>query len=150
MTMRFHAEPIEFSRQPGLGAPVWTGRAADGDDLMRFAVSVHRHDGRLAALWGEDRRQRGEGFRLHCVFALDEGHLWLGLDLPAGSPSYPDLAGIFPAANRMQRATRDLVGIATEGGDQRPWLRHGAWPADWFPLRHDAGEGRGFANGPSD
>jgi len=148
--MRFHAEPIDFSRQPGLGAPVWTGRAADGDDLMRFAVSVHRHEGRLAALWGEDRRQRGEGFRLHCVFALDEGHLWLGLDLPAGSPSYPDLAGIFPAANRMQRATRDLVGIATEGGDPRPWLRHGAWPADWFPLRHDAGEGRGFANAPSD
>ena len=154
MTMRFHAEPIEFTRQPGLGAPVWAARAADGDDLMRFAVSVHRHEGRLAALWGEDRRQRGEGFRLHCVFALDEGHLWLDLDLPAENPVYPDLAGIFPAANRMQRATRDLVGIAFEGGpgggDARPWLRHGAWPANWHPLRHDAGEGGGFPNAPSD
>ncbi|MBL8491403.1 MAG: NADH-quinone oxidoreductase subunit C, partial [Rhodocyclaceae bacterium] len=57
---------------------------------------------------------------------------------------------IFPAANRLQRATRDLVGIGFSGGDQRPWLRHGAWPADWFPLRHDAGEGRGFDNPPSD
>ena len=54
----------------------------------------------------------------------------------------------------MQRATRDLVGIATDGGDQRPWLRHGAWPADWYPLRHDAvhevGIGVGFPNLPSD
>jgi Ni,Fe-hydrogenase III large subunit/Ni,Fe-hydrogenase III component G len=148
--MRFHAEPIEFTRQPGSGAPVWTGRAADGEDLLRFAMSVHRHEGRLAALWGEDRRQCGEGFVLNCVFALDEGHLLLGLDLPADDPVYPDLAGIFPAANRMQRATRDLVGIDIAGGDRRPWLRHGAWPADWFPLRHDSGEGRGFPNAPSD
>lgn len=148
--MRFHAEPIEFTRQPGSGAPVWTGRAADGEDLLRFAVSVHRHEGRLSALWGEDRRQCGEGFLLNCVFALDEGHLQLGLVLPADKPVYPDLAGIFPAANRMQRATRDLVGIDIAGGDRRPWLRHGAWPADWFPLRHDAGEGRDFPNAPSD
>jgi Ni,Fe-hydrogenase III large subunit len=78
------------------------------------------------------------------------GHIRVSLDLPAEHPVYPDLSGIFPAASRMQRATRDLVGIATAGGDQRPWLRHGAWPADWFPLRHDAGDGRGFANAPSD
>jgi Ni,Fe-hydrogenase III large subunit/Ni,Fe-hydrogenase III component G len=148
--MRFHAEPVEFVRQPGLGAPVWTGRAADGEDLMRFAISVHRHAGRLAALWGEDRRQRGEGFRLHCVFALDEGHLWLGLDLPAENPVYPDLAGIFPAANRMQRATRDLVGIDIASGDRRPWLRHGGWPADWYPLRHDAGAPPAHENLPTD
>jgi Ni,Fe-hydrogenase III large subunit/Ni,Fe-hydrogenase III component G len=148
--MRFHAEPIEFTQQPGIGAPVWRGRAADGEDLMRFAISVHRHGGRIAALWGADERQRGGGYRLHCVFGLDEGHAWVSLDLPEDNPTYPDLAGIFPAANRMQRATRDMVGIATDGGDQRPWLRHGAWPADWYPLRHDAGEGAGFDNAPSD
>jgi len=154
MAVQFHAEPVDFERQPGNGAPVWIGRAADGEDLQRFAISVHRHDGRIAALWGEDRRGRGEGFRLYVVFALDEGHLQVSLDLPADQPVYPDLAGIFPTANRMQRATRDLVGIATEGGDQRPWLRHGGWPADWYPLRHDAvhatGYGEGFPNLPSD
>jgi len=148
--MRFHAEPIDFTPQPGRGAPVWTGRAADGEDLQRFAISVHRHGGRLAALWGEDRRPQGAGFRLHCVFALDEGHPWLVLDLPAENPVYPDLAGIFPAANRMQRAARDMVGIGFDGGDQRPWLRHGAWPADWYPLRHDAGPAPTHENAPSD
>ena len=148
--MRFFGEPIEFEKQAGIGSPVWRGRADGGEALQAFAVAAHRNGGRFAALWGEDRRKCGEGFRLHVAFGLDMGHAWLGLDLPAENPVYPDLAGIFPAANRMQRATRDLVGIAHEGGDQRPWLRHGAWPADWFPLRHDAGDGRDFANAPSD
>ena len=30
--------------------------------------------------------------------------------------------------------------------DRRPWLRHGAWPADFFPLRHDADPQRVFEN----
>ncbi len=147
-------EPIEFSLQNGSGAPVWIGRAASGEQLLRFATAVQMVDGRLAALWGADCRQRGGGFRLHCVFGLNEGHSWVTLDLPAEQPVAPDLSGIFSAANRMQRATRDLVGIAFDGGDQRPWLRHGAWPADWYPLRHDAvhvaGVGVGFPNLPSD
>ena len=145
---------IEFTPQPGVGAPVWRGRALSGDDLKDFAAAAHLAGGRLAAIWGADLRQRGGGFSLHCVFGIDGGHAWLSLDLPAGEPCYPDLSGIFPAANRMQRATRDMVGIASGGGDQRPWLRHGAWPADWYPLRHDAvhavGMGAGFPNLPSD
>jgi len=147
-------DPIEFTPQPGVGSPVWVGRAASGEQLLRFAAAVQMVDGRLAALWGSDERQRGGGFRLHCVFGLNEGHSWVSLDLPADNPVYPDLTAIFPAANRMQRATRDLVGIFTADGDQRPWLRHGAWPADWYPLRHDTvhetGVGAGFPNMPSD
>jgi Ni,Fe-hydrogenase III large subunit/Ni,Fe-hydrogenase III component G len=148
--MQFFGEPIDFEKQAGIGSPVWHGRAPGGGELQSFAIAAHRAGGRLAALWGADRRKQGAGYRLQCVFGLDAGHAWLSLDLPADAPVYPDLAGIFPAANRMQRATRDMVGIVTDGGDQRPWLRHGAWPADWFPLRHDAGEGRDFTNAPSD
>ncbi|HEX8961822.1 MAG TPA: NADH-quinone oxidoreductase subunit C [Rhodocyclaceae bacterium] len=147
--MQFYQEPIEFEKQPGLGSPVWRGRAADGKDLWNFATAVFRNGGRFAALWGSDERQRDGGFRLHCVFGIDNGHAWLSLDLPADNPVYPDLAGLFPAANRMQRAARDMVGIASDGPDQRPWLRHGGWPADWFPLRHDAKAGD-FPNLPSD
>ncbi|MBU1237697.1 MAG: NADH-quinone oxidoreductase subunit C [Gammaproteobacteria bacterium] len=129
----------------------------DGEDLQRFAVSVHRHEGRIAAIWGEDRRREDGCYRLHCVFGLEEGHAWVTLDLPASGadcPFYPDLSGIFPTASRMQRATRDLVGITPDGGDQRPWLRHGAWPESWHPLRydtvHEVGMGVGFPNLPSD
>jgi len=145
---------IEFTPQAGIGAPVWRGHAPSGEDLKDFAAAAHLAGGRLAAIWGSDCRQHGGGYSLHCVFGLDRGHAWLSLELPVDEPVYPDLSGIFPAANRMQRATRDMVGIATDGDDQRPWLRHGAWPADWYPLRHDAvhqaGMGAGFPNFPSD
>ena len=158
--MKLLDEPIELTVQPGAGSPLWRGAAANGEELQRFAIAAHRAAGRIAALWGEDRRREEGNFRLHCVFGLEEGHVWLTLDLAADGergdncPFFPDLAGIFPTANRMQRATRDLVGIAPDGGDLRPWLRHGAWPETWYPLRHDAvhevGVGVGFPNLPSD
>lgn len=152
--MKLLDQDIEFAPQAGVGAPVWVGRAADGDQLRRFAEATRLDHGRLAAIWGSDERQGQGGFRLHCVFGLNQGHAWVSLQLPAEQPVYPDLADIFSAANRMQRATRDMVGIATTGGDQRPWLRHGAWPEDWYPLRHDAmqlaSEQGAFANAPSD
>ena len=76
-----------------------------------------------------------------------------GVDTGPGAPempdqSYPDLAAIFPCASRMQRAVADLNGLhavaaTPDSGtalpvDRRPWLRHAAWPADYFPLRIDA------------
>lgn len=146
----FDDEPIDFAPQPGQGAPVWRGRAADGDELKDCAAAAQLAGGRLAALWGSDLRHEGKGFRLDCVFGLNQGHAWLRLDLPEDAPVYPDLAGRFSAANRMQRATFDLVGIRHDGPDRRPWLRHGGWPADWFPLRHDAGAPPEHANQPTD
>jgi Ni,Fe-hydrogenase III component G len=147
----FDDTTIEFTRQPGAGAPVWHGHAKSGEDLRNFAAAAQLAGGRIAAIWGSDERRNGQGFRLQCVFGIAGGHAWLTLDLPADAPGYPDLSSIFPAANRMQRATRDMVGIASEGGDQRPWLRHGGWPAGWYPLRHDAAlPPGGFANAPTD
>ena len=52
--------------------------------------------------------------------------------LPDGDAHYPDLAAIFPAANRMQRAAFDLIGIASDGDDQRPWVWQASWPIDRF------------------
>ena len=64
--------------------------------------------------------------------------IWTTSDLDPERPAYPDLACIFPQADRMQRATFDLLGIRADGAvDERKWLRHGAWPADAFPLRKD-------------
>ena len=143
-------QAIAFNRQPGIGAPVWRGRASSGGELHDFALAAKEVGARITAIWGTDCRAQGPGFRLHCVFGIEAGHAWVSLDLPAEAPSYPDLADIFTAANRMQRATRDMVGIGIDGGDQRPWLRHGGWPADWYPLRHDAGDVPEFANRPTD
>ena len=103
------------------------------------AVRAFREGGqRLVALWGADRRATAGGFAVLAAFATSEGLAVLELALDAASPSYPDLSGLFPAANRMQRALRDLLGATADGADDsRQWLRHGAWREHEFPLRGD-------------
>jgi Ni,Fe-hydrogenase III large subunit/Ni,Fe-hydrogenase III component G len=109
------------------------------------AEAVAQRGGRLVSTWGTDRRDRpGEDgdedrFVAHAAYALLDGLAWLELSLHGDPPAVPDLAPVFPAAGRMQRATTDLLGIAVEGAtDDRPWLDHGLWPAGQRPLRHDA------------
>jgi Ni,Fe-hydrogenase III large subunit/Ni,Fe-hydrogenase III component G len=93
---------------------------------------------RLVALWGADHRAQGRGFTAYAAYALKTGLAVLALPLTASDPSYPEIAGLFPAARRMQRAAFDLLGLVAEGAeDTRPWLRHGAWGETEFPLRHD-------------
>jgi Ni,Fe-hydrogenase III large subunit len=41
---------------------------------------------------------------------------------------------LFPSASRMQRAVADLSGLRSTESDQRPWLRHAAWPVTFHPL----------------
>ena len=91
----------------------------------------------LVALWGSDDRDRDRGYTLHVVVQDAEGLVMFELTLPTGDSTYPDLAVVFPAANRMQRATFDLLGLASEGDDQRPWVWQASWPIDQFPLRRD-------------
>jgi Ni,Fe-hydrogenase III large subunit/Ni,Fe-hydrogenase III component G len=103
----------------------------------------------LVALWGSDETPRSRGFALHVAFALPRGLLWLAVPLPREHPRYHGIADLFPAANRMQRAAYDLVGIhADENPDHRKWLRHGAWPGGVFPLRKDFDAAARFPGGP--
>jgi len=122
--------------------PVWHG-SVDAGQWRAAAHAVQQAGGRLVSLWGTDRRRGEAGSLVVCAaYALFDGLAWLALPLDAGAASYPDLAAIFPSANRMQRATADLLGIvAQDCPDDRPWLNHGAWPRDFFPLRQDAPAG---------
>jgi Ni,Fe-hydrogenase III large subunit/Ni,Fe-hydrogenase III component G len=101
---------------------------------------IAEQGGRLVALWGADTREEGSGegagFVMHAALAARAG--LVVLSLPLAGESYPDISAIFPPAQRMQRATFDLLGLSAEGfGDRRKWLRHTAWRADEFPLRKD-------------
>ena len=117
--------------------PVWHGRVAL-DDWQQAAVAVRQAGGRLISLWGSERAGETAGLTVCAAYAVSDGLVWLELPLAAGQTAYPDLSTIFPVALRMQRAAADLSGIRAEGEqDQRPWLNHGAWPADHFPLRPD-------------
>ena len=100
--------------------------------------------GRLVALWGADDRDRGRGLCV-CVLLIDtQGLTLLAHRMPDSGGQFPDIARIFPAANRMQRAAFDLSATTSDSDDQRPWLRHAGWPADAFPLQ------RGFVAPPVD
>jgi Ni,Fe-hydrogenase III large subunit/Ni,Fe-hydrogenase III component G len=100
---------------------------------------IYKTGGRFLTLWGADDRDRDGFFRICAVFLLSEGKvLLLEHEMERGvHPTYPSLADLFPAASRMERATYDLLGIASTEQDKRGWLRHGGWPETVFPLRRD-------------
>ena len=59
--------------------------------------------------------------------------------VPAEAPTIVSLATFHYPASRFEREIYDLFGIVAEGHpDPRPLVRHGFWPADYFPLRKDA------------
>jgi len=120
----------------GGALPAWHAAvgAAHWHDAARHA---HASGVRLVSLWGTDRRAAGGTLVVSAAYALPEGIAWLDLPLRDESAGYPDLAGLYPAAIRLQRATADLLGIAPAGAtDTRPWLDHGAW-TERHPLRID-------------
>jgi len=130
-----HAElGIEVETLPS-AVPAF-GASVGADGLHALCEAARSKNARLVALWGSDETGRAGGYALHLALGFRSGLLWLSVPLSASDPRYPGIADIFPAANRMQRATADLLGIRPlEGADGRKWLRHGAWPEDAFPLR---------------
>ena len=141
--MQFFNLPIDFELLADHAAFTCAARISERE-LLAFCKAAHADERRLVALWGSDERDRDaqHGFALHLAFDLSPGLVCLTLPLPTDDPQYPDLSIIFPTAERMQRAVRDLVGIRPDAGDQRPWLRHDNWPADHFPLRRDTPDKR--------
>ncbi len=119
--------------------PIWRGSALR-DEWISAASIVAQSGGRLVSLWGADRQHNDtSGLTVYAAYAIQQGLVILELPLAAGATAYPDLATTFPFAGRMQRAATDLLGIVPEAThDTRPWLNHGAWPADHFPLRQNA------------
>jgi Ni,Fe-hydrogenase III large subunit/Ni,Fe-hydrogenase III component G len=132
--MRLEDFNFELSPLPG-AMPIWLGRV-DARQWRMACEQVREKGGRLVALWGSDRRDRGEGFVVHAALTVRSGLLLIAL--PLEQPVFPDISDVFSGAGRMQRAVRDLLGISAEGAaDGRKWLRHAAWGEEEFPLRKD-------------
>jgi Ni,Fe-hydrogenase III large subunit/Ni,Fe-hydrogenase III component G len=134
--MRIPGLALDMTRLPG-AVPASSGRV-DAAQWIDGARLVREGAGRIVALWGADNRDRGEGFAVFAAYATRDGLIVLELPASADEPRYPDLARLFPVAERMQRALHDLLGVSAFGAeDKRPWLRHGAWRAEEYPLRRD-------------
>ncbi len=128
---------LQLERLPA-PLPMWHA-PVDAAQWHAAARSVAQAGGRLVCLWGSDRSSADRTeLAVSAAYALADGLVWLDLALGDGHSGYPDLAGIFPFAARMQRATADLLGIRAQGAeDRRPWLSHGAWPEGYLPLRRE-------------
>jgi Ni,Fe-hydrogenase III large subunit/Ni,Fe-hydrogenase III component G len=128
--------PLVLNPLPG-AIPAWHA-VADTARWRAVCSRVRDDGGRLAALWGSDERPWGQGYAIHTALVGQPGLIWITLPIEEKAPRYPALDDLFPAADRMQRAACDLLGLVADGAeDTRPWLRHGTWPADIFPLRKD-------------
>lgn len=135
--MRSQFPELIFRSSPG-ALPVTQVRVMQ-TELVALCRWLRERGGQLVTLWGEDLRRDGEGYLL-CVVVQSRDELIVAeLALTQDVTIYADLSEIFPSASRLQRAVYDTLGLRALGGDVRPWLRHSAWPVDFFPLRHDAG-----------
>jgi Ni,Fe-hydrogenase III large subunit/Ni,Fe-hydrogenase III component G len=109
----------------------------DARQWRAMCERIAANGGRLVALWGADHTQASGGYAVYAALAAQTEFVVIELSL-AGA-EYPDVSDLFPAANRMQRAMRDLLGLSAVGAvDQRKWLRHAAWRENEFPLRKAA------------
>lgn len=102
--------------------PIWRGPCVF-EHWWALAQGVYQSGGRLVALWS-DTAAPG----LHVTYVLADELLWATLPAPERQ-KLPDLSLLFPVANRLQRAARDLspVPLEFDAPDQRPWLDHGCW-----------------------
>src|SRR5690348_17726561 len=129
--------PLGLAAAPlAAGIPAQRAQASSGQ-LLAACRLAWENDGRLVALWGSDERDRSRGFLLRVALEDRDGLTVLEHTLPDADARYPDLTPIFLPANRMQRTAYDLLGIAAQSDDQRPWLWMASWPIDQFPLRHE-------------
>ncbi len=113
-------------------------RVSVGSGQMLAVAKLAQEQGaRLVALWVADERDRARGFVVRVVYEDADGLTLVEHAVPDASSRYPDLAPLFPATSRMQRAAFDLTGVAAEADDVRPWLWLASWPIDRFPLQRD-------------
>jgi Ni,Fe-hydrogenase III large subunit len=112
------------------GAPGLRHLDVTADSWHACAKDIAASGGRLLALWADC----AGGSTVLAALVAEPVVLILSLELDGPSATYPSLAEVFPAAARMQRAATDLCGVRARDFDQRPWLRHAAWPPDYLPL----------------
>lgn len=102
------------------------------EEWRQAAENIATGGGRLISLWAQNHADGGHLVR--AAFVADAGVLMLSLHLSPSDSYYPGIELHFPSARRMQRAIADLCGLRSTDADQRPWLRHAAWPAGFYPL----------------
>lgn len=109
-------------------------------DLARVATTGLGLD--LILMAADDGRQRSGAFFVHYLFAhrRENWFLHASTAVDAAQPAVASLAPLSYPASRFEREIRDLFGIVPlDHPDPAPLVKHGFWPAGYYPLRRDAG-----------
>ncbi|MDR1056983.1 MAG: NADH-quinone oxidoreductase subunit C [Coxiellaceae bacterium] len=89
----------------------------------------------MVTIWAQDLAKKIE---LNIIFELHNSYLLLRTLIDINTPTISSFTPYFPAANRLERHTHDMFGIAfNEHPDQRRWTKYLAWDKSQFPLRKD-------------
>lgn len=137
MTRRWPAF-IEDRRAPLAGNVPGCRLTVDREQWIESANAMREAGALFLSLWGTDDHDRDGCFRLYAAYLPPDGLMVVELPIEeAANPTYPGIGGMFPAALRMQRVVRDLLGISCDEPDSRGWVRHGGWPESYFPLRRE-------------
>ena len=108
------------------GAPGLRALTVPYEHWQQVASALSVAQARLVALWASGDERSAPLIQA----AFVAGRVGFVFTLPmvdSGEP-YPGIEQWFPAASRMQRATADLSGVRSTDPDNRPRLRHTAWP----------------------
>lgn len=125
--------PVEERAAPGL-RPARSISLASAD-WGRLAHEAGAAGWRWAAGWGEDL---DEELRVSACFEKAGAYVLARTVVSHADPALASHAPSYPAAERPERHTRDLLGIEFTGHpDARRWTRHQAWSDAEHPLRRD-------------
>ncbi|OGI52312.1 MAG: hydrogenase [Candidatus Muproteobacteria bacterium RIFCSPHIGHO2_02_FULL_65_16] len=125
--------PAREAPAPGL-APARLVQV-DAADWGRLAHAARDFECRWVAGWGEDG---GDDLLVNACFEKDGAYLVARAAVKRAAPTLPSHAPYYPAADRPERHTRDMLGIVFhDHPDARRWTRHQAWKDTEYPLRQD-------------
>ncbi|WP_022948577.1 hydrogenase large subunit [Methylohalobius crimeensis] len=143
MTQKEHSLPDFLSTLENEGIALKRGSplppaeilAVPAADWGRCALAAKARGLRWSTGWGEDLT---ECLRINALLELNGRYLLLRTEVPAEKPELPSQAPHYPAADRSERHSRDLLGVRfTDHPDARRWTRHQAWAEHVHPLRKD-------------
>lgn len=90
---------------------------------------------RWAGLWGDSR---ADTLAVYACLEYRGDYLLLRTVVALRTPILASHTPYFPAADRLERHTQDMLGIAfLDHPDHRRWTRHQAWADHQYPLRVD-------------
>ncbi len=127
-------------------------RMAAGAPLAVAMTLETDFDFRLALIVATDRRLDRACFEISYVFASAGSNLFVHAtkDVPEDGRPLRSIATFSLPASLYEREIRDMFGIVFEDHpNERPLVRHGFWPADFYPLRKDAACAEFVDNGES-